>query len=111
MTVRSMTGFGQGASETSEFRVSVELRGLNHRHTDVRFRMPVELGPWEAQLRRRVLTRVRRGRVEVSVTFEHAAGLELRPALNQPLVEEVLFRGCSSWKPWRWPEANGSRSP
>jgi len=90
MTIRSMTGFGQGSTESPEIRVSVEMRGVNNRYADVRFRVPPELNELESELRRRILEKVKRGRVEVTVGVERHDGSETRQALNRPLVEELV---------------------
>lgn len=84
-----MTGFGQGMTTSPELRVSVEMRGVNNRYADIRLRIPAELGELETDLRRRVLGRVKRGRVEVSVNVERAEGAEIRQMLNRPLLDEV----------------------
>jgi uncharacterized protein (TIGR00255 family) len=85
-----MTGFGQGTAESPEVRVSTELRGVNNRYTDVRFRIPFELSDVESELRRRILESVRRGRVEVTVSVERLDGSESRQVLNRTLLDEVL---------------------
>ena len=50
-----MTGYGQGASEAAGLRMTVQLRSVNNRFTDLRFRIPGELGVAEAELRRKIL--------------------------------------------------------
>lgn len=65
------------------------MRGVNNRYTDVRLRIPAELNELESELRRRILERVKRGRVEVTVGVERQDGTETRQALNRPLLEEV----------------------
>ena len=85
-----MTGYGQGAADVAGLRVTVELRTVNNRFTDLRLRIPGELGAAEAEVRRKVRNRVRRGRVELSVGLERLDGADLRPVLNRPLLEEVL---------------------
>ncbi|NIM00275.1 MAG: YicC family protein [Acidobacteria bacterium] len=84
-----MTGYGQGRQTADDLRVTVELKSVNNRFADVRFRLPVELAGWEARVRRTVLSRVRRGRVELSVRLERdtVAGA---PALNRELLAAVL---------------------
>jgi uncharacterized protein (TIGR00255 family) len=84
-----MTGYGQGQQEAGDLRVTVELKTVNNRFADVRFRLPAELSSWEARVRRKVLSRVRRGRVELAVRFERgsAAGTS---ALNRDLLDTVL---------------------
>jgi uncharacterized protein (TIGR00255 family) len=84
-----MTGYGQGQQDAGDLRVTVELKTVNNRFADVRFRLPAELAGWEARVRRTVLSRVRRGRVELAVRFErgNAAGTA---ALNRELLATVL---------------------
>ncbi len=66
--MRSMTGFGAGAADTPDARVTVEVRGVNQRHLDVRIAAPREYAAWEAELRERVRAQVERGRVDVTIT-------------------------------------------
>jgi uncharacterized protein (TIGR00255 family) len=65
--VRSMTGYGAGAADAPSARISVEIRGVNQRHLDVKIAAPREYAAWEAEVRDRVRTRVERGRVDVTV--------------------------------------------
>ncbi|MCP3978800.1 MAG: YicC family protein [bacterium] len=88
--IRSMTGYGQGAADLPGARISVELRSVNNRFVDVRLRLPGELSALEAQVRRRVLTKVRRGRVDLTVRLEQAAGGEVGALLDEDLVGQVL---------------------
>jgi uncharacterized protein YicC (UPF0701 family) len=62
--MRSMTGFGAGAAEGAGVRLTVEIRGVNQRHLDVRIAAPREYACWEADLRDRVRAHAERGRVE-----------------------------------------------
>jgi uncharacterized protein YicC (UPF0701 family) len=38
--IRSMTGFGRSAFEVGGVRFDIEARSVNHRHLDLRFRLP-----------------------------------------------------------------------
>jgi uncharacterized protein (TIGR00255 family) len=76
--MRSMTGFGMGESPFGAGKLSVEVRGVNHRFLDVRVRVPrelSELAPYVEQLARERLTR---GRIEIGVRVE---GLSLGAAV------------------------------
>ena len=88
-SIRSMTGFGQGQRDVAGWRVTAEVRSVNHRYADVRLRLPTELNALEPDLRRRVLSSVRRGRVEVSVRTEAQADAS-RPTLQKEWVETAL---------------------
>jgi uncharacterized protein (TIGR00255 family) len=84
--IRSMTGFGQSSAELAAARLVIELRSVNHRYADIRFRMPSELAVMEGEMRRRIMSRVRRGRIELNLRIER-----LDPAAGGPLFNEQLF--------------------
>lgn len=85
-----MTGYGQAQQDAGDLRLTVELKTVNNRFADVRFRLPSELAGWEARVRRQVLERVRRGRVELTVRLERGNAEAGTPALNTDLLEGVL---------------------
>lgn len=68
-----MTGFGTATAEVSGGRLSVEIRSVNHRFSEVQIRMPRDLASLEDRARAVVQERVRRGRVEVVITRDEGA--------------------------------------
>jgi uncharacterized protein (TIGR00255 family) len=70
---RSMTGFGRGDAAGAAGRIVVEIKAVNHRFSEVVFRMPRQFGALEEQARKLILTAVNRGRVDVFVTWEAPA--------------------------------------
>ncbi len=89
----SMTGFGSAVEENDRYRIGVEIRSVNHRGLDlvVRLRDPYRRN--EVALRDLVKSRLRRGRVEVSVDVERIVELEASVDIDrrraQALVELV----------------------
>lgn len=82
-----MTGFGAGAADAPGVRLTVEIRGVNQRHLDVKVAAPREYAPWEAEIRDRVRLRVARGRVDVTVTRTPlAAQRRYRVAVREELA-------------------------
>lgn len=88
--VKSMTGFGQGASEKDGLRAEVELKGVNHRFLDVKLRLPQEAAGLEPALRARVQDSVQRGRVDITVTLVTARAPVYRVEINRALVDGYL---------------------
>ncbi len=88
--IRSMTGYGRGEAEDGAFRVTVGIRCTNHRFADLKLRLPGAYATWEADLRRAILGRVRRGRVEVDLAVEEARTSAAALELDRPLLEGVL---------------------
>src|ERR687895_127009 len=82
--MKSMTGFGRGAATGENFSVGVDLKTVNNRFLDVHLRLGAELSALEAMVKRRISTRLSRGRVDASVTFERTG--EVAYELNRPLI-------------------------
>lgn len=70
--MRSMTGFGAGEATFGEGRLAIELRALNHRHTEVRVRMPGELLDQSAFVEQLARERLGRGRFDIGVRVSGA---------------------------------------
>ncbi|MAE69514.1 MAG: YicC family protein [Gemmatimonadetes bacterium] len=89
--LRSMTGFGHADRVDAEAIVQVEIRGVNHRFCNVNVRAPRELPALDRVVEERVRARVRRGRVDVSVTLSGAAGssLGIHPDQATRVAEEL----------------------
>jgi uncharacterized protein (TIGR00255 family) len=64
-----MTGFGAGEIALASCTLRVELRAVNHRHLDVRVRVPSELAELAGVLEEGVRAHCARGRVEAHATF------------------------------------------
>lgn len=64
--MNSMTGYGQGSAEGDGLRITVTLRGVNHRYLDVSLRLPEEARGCEAELQRQLSAQVERGRIELN---------------------------------------------
>lgn len=73
MNVRSMTGFGRGEAGGDLGRIVVEMKAVNHRFSEVVFRMPRQFSALEEPARKLIQSRVSRGRVDVFVSWEAAA--------------------------------------
>ncbi len=68
--IQSMTGYGRGTASYNDMQVLVEIRSLNSKITDLRIKLPVNLGEKEIELRNLVLQRTQRGKIEMTITFE-----------------------------------------
>lgn len=79
-----MTGYGRGSATGGDFSVSVDLKTVNNRFLDVHLRLGGELSPLEGQIKRQVSSRLSRGRVDVTITFERTSPVAYE--LNRPLI-------------------------
>lgn len=70
----SLTGFGSGSAPLGDGRVVIEIRSLNHKHQDVRMRMPGELSEHGFFLEQTARAQLGRGRYDMSVRHEGQVG-------------------------------------
>lgn len=67
-----------------DFAVSVDLKTVNNRFLDIHLRLGSELSALEPTIKRRIGSRISRGRVDVTLTFERTS--EVAYELNRPLI-------------------------
>jgi uncharacterized protein (TIGR00255 family) len=82
--MKSMTGYGRGTVNGDDFSVSVDLKTVNNRFLDIHLRVGTELASIEPAIKRRISSRLARGRVDVTVSFERTA--QVAYELNRPLI-------------------------
>src|SRR5262245_11666213 len=116
--MKSMTGFGRAAGEVSGKRCVVEVRSVNHRFLDLKFRLsPGWLDPIiEQMLGQTIRRRIDRGSLIVTVRDEGLTSgepvvrvdVELGRAYGAALRELGLSLGLSHGELTLPPEAQGS---
>lgn len=82
--MKSMTGYGRSSFVGEDFSVSVDVKTVNNRFLDVHLRLSSEITSLEAMVKRRVNSRLSRGRVDVAITFERTTQVQYE--LNRPLI-------------------------
>ena len=88
--IKSMTGFGRAEAVSRERKVSVELKSVNHRYLDLNIKMQKRLSYFEGEIRNVMKTYIRRGKVDVFITYEDytMGGMALK--YNAELAKEYL---------------------
>lgn len=87
--ILSMTGFGRATRDASSVgidgvAIEVEARSVNHRHLDLRVRVPKLMGDRESALKQRIQSRLARGKVDVTVS------LVLARSASQVEIDETV---------------------
>lgn len=65
--ILSMTGYGKAESQLSNYRLSIELRGLNSKQMDLGVRIAYDLRDKEPEMRQLVTQRLERGKIDLKV--------------------------------------------
>jgi len=82
--MKSMTGYGKAMVAGDDFSVSVDLKTVNNRFLDIHLRVGSELASLEPSIKKRITSRLSRGRVDVTVSMERVA--QIAYEINRPLI-------------------------
>lgn len=86
--IRSMTAFGAARAESSIGSVAIEFRTVNSRYLDINLRVPDELRLAEAPLRDQIGKTLRRGKIDVRLSFSRAAS-DMAQALTDDYLKQA----------------------
>ena len=90
MTAQSMTGFGQSVSQSENFIVSVEMKSVNNRFKDIRFKMPSTLNSHEIELKKEMTDTFSRGSFDVYVNIKRAENKNRFDDLDEKKVSQFI---------------------
>jgi len=90
---RSMTGYGRASLQRQDWSVAWELRSVNSRHLDLKWRLPLFLRSKEAAWERVVREKAKRGRLElmlhVTVHKPELLGISLNAGLAKAMFDQL----------------------
>jgi uncharacterized protein (TIGR00255 family) len=84
--IKSMTGYGKGRAGADGISLMIEIKSVNHRYCEVGVKAPRFLLPWEAEIRKRVGERLKRGKIDIFINQEFTDAAAVLPVLNRPLA-------------------------
>lgn len=90
----SMTGYGQAKAQFQDKTIKVDIRTLNGKNTDVRMKVPTPYRSIELDIRKSVLSKVQRGKIEVTVSVDSPSGeehYEINKGLIAKYFEEITM--------------------
>ena len=90
--IQSMTGFGRGEAANEKYKITIEMKSVNHRYLDVSVRLPRKLNYFETAIRNQVKEYAGRGKVDVFVNFENLEGKSGAIRYN-PEVASAYLKG------------------
>lgn len=68
--IRSMTAFASNDIKIGNLTIACELRSVNHRYSDISFKLPEQLRFIETDLRGLVADKLKRGKIECSFSYK-----------------------------------------
>ncbi|MVO99237.1 YicC/YloC family endoribonuclease [Paenibacillus lutrae] len=88
--IRSMTGFGHASLSSHGYRVSLDIKTVNHRYCDISVRMPKEWMAYEDTVKKAVLRYIKRGRADCFVTIERETVSNKSVSVDWALVDGYM---------------------
>lgn len=83
--IRSMTGYGAGSASNGTVKYSIEIKSLNSKFLEVNMRLPKSVADKELQLRAACTKFIERGKVNLSISVEHANQTAQAATINTAL--------------------------
>ena len=88
--LKSMTGFGRCENITDEYRISVEMKAVNHRYLDLNIKMPKKFNYFEASIRTLLKKYIQRGKVDLFINYEDYTEGNMCLKYNRALAAEYM---------------------
>ena len=69
--IKSMTGYGKSSLSINSREYQVEIKTVNHKYIDVNIKMPRIISYLEEDIRKLVVSKIKRGKVDIQISFEN----------------------------------------
>lgn len=88
--IKSMTGYGRAKLLKEDREYQIEIKSVNHRYLDISVRIPKQLSYLEETIKKEIAKKVKRGKIDVFVTFENNSleGKEIK--INTELAKAYI---------------------
>lgn len=86
--VLSMTGFGRAVGEFFPITLTVEIKSVNHRFSEISVKMPRQFLSIEDKIKKAITQSVHRGRVEVFIQYDGESLVERSIKVDWNLLEQ-----------------------
>lgn len=88
--IKSMTGYGRAVKTFEDREITVEIRSVNNRYLDCSVKLPRMFTFAEESVKAKVKEEISRGKVDVFISVNIAAGSDMKISLNRPVLEGYL---------------------
>ncbi|MCI8339071.1 MAG: YicC family protein [Lachnospiraceae bacterium] len=88
--IKSMTGFGHGEKETGQYKITVEIKSVNHRYCDLSVKLPKKFNAFESRIRNVMKEYVARGKTDLYIVFENYSSSKCKVEYHQEVAEAYV---------------------
>lgn len=88
--IHSMTGFGRSETITTDYKLVIEMKAVNHRYSEFSIKMPKKLNCFEAGIRALLKEYIDRGKIDVFITYEDYRAANVSIKYNSEIAGEYI---------------------
>lgn len=88
--IKSMTGFGRCERSDDTHKIIIEMKAVNHRYSDINFKMPKKLAPFEIKMRNILKEYIQRGKIDLFFTYEDSSEGNTNVCYNENIASEYV---------------------
>ena len=88
--IKSMTGYGKSSLSINSREYQVEIKTVNHKYIDTNIRMPRIISYLEEDVRKLIASKIKRGKVDISISFENYNSDENDIRINTELAKMYI---------------------
>ena len=88
--IYSMTGFGRGEGSSEDYTVTVEIKSVNHRFKDSRFKMSSVFNSCEIEMKKRLNDNFKRGSFDIFINYKRSESNSKLADIDPKKVETFL---------------------
>ena len=88
--IKSMTGFAKSNLIENLREYQIEIKSVNHRYLDISVRVPKQLTFLEDLTKKEISARIKRGKIEVSITFQDNNQDTKKLLLNKEIAKNYI---------------------
>lgn len=82
-----MTGYGRSTKSLYDREITVEIRAVNHRYSEISIKMPRIMAALEDSLRKLILKKISRGKIDLYVSYRSNRNDDMDISVNTPLAD------------------------
>ncbi len=88
--IQSMTGFGRGEAADEHYKVTVEMKSVNHRYLDFNIRIPHKYAFYEHRIRQLAKQFASRGKIDMFIMIESLGEADVNIVYNRSIAGAYL---------------------
>ena len=88
--IKSMTGYGKSTMQIGLRQYQVEIKSVNHRYSDVNIKMPRVISYLEEDVKKQILSKISRGKIDVFITYENSSSEANEIKINKEIAKMYI---------------------